>query len=213
MARKTTRPRAERALAKYREKRRFDRTTEPAPRRISSAAGRLFVVQKHRASQLHYDFRLEAEGVLKSWSVPKGPSIDPAMKRLAMETEDHPIEYADFEGVIPAGEYGGGTVMVWDRGAYAPEETEDVAAALRRGELKFALRGKKLSGSWVLVRGGRPRQWLLIKRRDRYASKEDVTLAKPRSVLSRRLLAEIAEAGGGDVAKAATGDPPATPRR
>ncbi len=198
------------ALVEYREKRRFAKTPEPAPRRRRSAPGRLFVVQKHRASHLHYDFRLEIEGTLKSWSVPKGPSLDPAVKRLAMQTEDHPIEYADFEGVIPEGEYGAGTVMVWDRGEYLPED-EDIAAGYARGALKFALRGKKLGGDWLLVRAGRPRQWLLMKRRDAQASKEDVTLASPRSVLTRRLLAGIARDEGGDVAKAATGDP--RPRR
>jgi bifunctional non-homologous end joining protein LigD len=192
------------ALREYKRKRRFDRTPEPAPRPRSRAPESRFVVQKHRASQLHYDFRLEAEGVLKSWAVPKGPSLDPKLKRLAMMVEDHPIEYADFEGAIPEGEYGGGTVMVWDRGTYAPED--DVATALRKGALKFTLRGRKLRGSWVLVRT-RGRQWLLMKHRDRYASTKDVTEDAPRSVVTRRLLAEIAEQEGGDVKKAATGDP------
>jgi bifunctional non-homologous end joining protein LigD len=165
-----------------------------------------FVIQKHRASALHYDFRLEDEGVLKSWAVPKGPSLDPATKRLAMAVEDHPIEYAGFEGVIPEGEYGGGTVMVWDQGTYEPD-VPDVAKALRAGELPFHLRGKKLRGGWVLIRT-RGRQWLLIKRKDALSSKTvDITATKPRSVVSRRLLAGIARDGGGDVAKAATGDP------
>jgi len=165
-----------------------------------------FVIQKHRATALHYDFRLEDEGVLKSWAVPKGPSLDPATKRLAMAVEDHPIEYAGFEGVIPAGEYGGGTVMVWDQGTYVPDEA-DVSAALRRGELKFTLNGKKLRGGWVLLRTG-GRRWLLIKRKDAAASKTvDIATTKPRSVVSRRLLAGIARDGGGDVERAATGDP------
>ncbi len=173
-----------------------------------------FVVQKHRASHLHYDFRLEWNGVLLSWAVPKGPSLDPAVKRLAMAVEDHPLEYASFEGVIPEGEYGGGTVMVWDTGTYTPESA-DVGAAVRKGELKFTLHGKKLRGSWVLVRtrgrgpdGRGDRSWLLIKHRDDAASTEDVATTKPRSVLSKRILAEIAIQEGGDVRKAATADPP-----
>ncbi len=195
------------SLATYRAKRRFDATPEPPARRARSATGRLYVVQKHRASQLHYDLRLEADGVLKSWSVPKGPSLDPAVKRLAMEVEDHPVEYGGFEGIIPEGEYGGGTVMLWDRGTYVPEESDDPAAALRKGALKFTLRGKKLKGSWTLVRMRGSRQWLLIKHRDAHASKDDITTKAPNSVASKRLLAQIAADEGGDVAKAATGDP------
>jgi bifunctional non-homologous end joining protein LigD len=165
-------------------------------------------VQKHRASALHYDFRLEAGGVLVSWAVPKGPSLDPKDKRLAMAVEDHPLDYARFEGVIPEGEYGGGTVMVWDIGTYELEEDDDFASAYRKGRLTFALRGKKLKGTWSLIRTRGERQWLLFKRTDRYASKDgDITEEKPRSVLTRRLLAQIARAGGGDVEKAATGDP------
>jgi bifunctional non-homologous end joining protein LigD len=144
--------------------------------------------------------------VLKSWAVPKGPSLDPSAKRLAMEVEDHPVEYGGFEGVIPEGEYGGGTVMLWDRGTYEPD-ADDVGTALRAGELRFTLHGKKLRGGWVLVRTG-GRKWLLMKRKDTAASKAaDITVAKPRSVVSRRLLAGIARDGGGNVAKAATGDP------
>jgi bifunctional non-homologous end joining protein LigD len=168
-------------------------------------------VQKHRATQLHYDFRLEADGVLKSWAVPKGPSLDPTVKRLAMQVEDHPVDYAKFEGVIPEGEYGGGTVMVWDYGTYDPE-TDDVSSALRAGELKFELDGQKLKGSWVLVRT-RNRQWLLIKHRDYYTTEEEVTELAPASILTRRTLAEIAEDEGGNIAKAATGDPKKIPRR
>jgi bifunctional non-homologous end joining protein LigD len=153
-----------------------------------------FVVQKHRASRLHYDFRLEHDGVMVSWAVPKGPSVDPSNKRFAMQTEDHPIEYNQFEGVIPEGEYGGGTVMIWDRGTWEPE-VDNVGRALEKGELKFRLQGRKLRGSWVLVRM-RDRQWLLIKHRDEAASTMEITAAKPRSVVSRRTLAGIARAAG-----------------
>src|SRR5882757_4528513 len=132
------------SLKDYEKKRRFKVTPEPGPTKKSTRTGRMFVVQKHRASQLHYDFRLEADGVLKSWAVPKGPSLDPSVKRLAMQVEDHPVDYAKFEGVIPEGEYGGGTVMVWDYGTYKPEETNDVSGAIKKGELKFSLNGKKL---------------------------------------------------------------------
>ena len=192
-------------LEEYRDKRRFTKTSEPPPQTKSSSSGHIFVVQKHRASHLHYDLRLEMDGVLKSWAVPKGPSLDPSIRRLAMAVEEHPMDYAGFEGIIPEGEYGGGTVMVWDRGTYLPES--DMAAGLRKGELKFSVRGSKMKGSWVLVRT-KDRQWLLIKHRDEYASPDDITLTAPRSVLTKRTLAEIAEEGGGDVAKAATGDPP-----
>jgi bifunctional non-homologous end joining protein LigD len=200
------------SLTDYKKKRRFDKTPEPGPEKKRTKTGRLFVVQKHRATQLHYDFRLEVDGVLKSWAVPKGPSLDPAVRRLAMQVEDHPVDYAKFEGVIPEGEYGGGTVMVWDYGTYEPEDTDNVADALRRGELKFSLNGKKLKGSWVLVRT-RERQWLLIKHRDYYTTEEDVTEVAPASILTRRTLAEIAEDEGGNVKKAATGDPQKIPRR
>jgi bifunctional non-homologous end joining protein LigD len=164
-----------------------------------------FVVHKHQARRLHYDFRLEWDGVLLSWAVPKGPSLDPAVKRLAVPTEDHPLEYADFEGVIPEGEYGAGTVMIWDRGTWAPEAS-DVRAALAAGELKFTLAGEKLRGGWVLVRTRRG-DWLLIKHRDAAASTADVTYTQPRSVVSGRTLAEIARDEGGDVPAAAAGDP------
>jgi bifunctional non-homologous end joining protein LigD len=201
-------------LKEYRDKRNFDVTAEPKGVRsgAKSASELLYVIQKHRASQLHYDFRLEWRGVLLSWAVPKGPSLDPSVKRLATHVEDHPVEYGGFEGVIPEGEYGGGTVMLWDRGTWTPE-VEDVDAALEKGELKFTLSGKKLRGSWVLVRtklgygGSAKPQWLLIKHRDRYASTDDILAEKPRSVLTKRLLAEIALDEGGDVAKAAKGDP------
>ena len=182
-------------LADYNRKRRFDVTPEPAGKQAARRKKALeFVVQKHRASRLHYDFRLEHDGVMLSWAVPKGPSLDPANKRFAMQTEDHPIEYNQFEGVIPEGEYGGGTVMIWDRGTWEPE-VDNVDAALAKGELKFKLHGKKLRGSWVLVRM-RPRQWLLIKHRDKLASTEDIAVAKPRSAVSRRTLAGIARRAG-----------------
>ena len=199
------------SLTEYKKKRKFDKTPEPGPKKKRTKSGRIFVVQKHRATQLHYDFRLEADGVLKSWAVPKGPSLDPTVRRLAMQVEDHPVDYAKFEGVIPEGEYGGGTVMVWDYGTYEPE-TEDVSAALRKGELKFSLDGQKLKGSWVLVRT-RDRQWLLIKHRDYYTTEEEVADLAPASILTRRTLAEIAEDEGGDVKKAATGDPKKIPHR
>jgi bifunctional non-homologous end joining protein LigD len=204
-----------RPLEEYRKKRRFDVTREPAgkkrptPRRGKSLA---FVVQKHRATALHYDVRLEWKGVMLSWAVPKGPSYDTRDKRLAMQVEDHPIEYNKFEGIIPAGEYGGGTVMIWDRGTWEPEDP-DVDGGLKKGELKFTLAGEKLRGGWVLVRtrgrsGDSKPAWLMIKHRDEWASKEDVTELAPRSVVSNRLLVEIARDEGGDVEKAATGDPP-----
>jgi bifunctional non-homologous end joining protein LigD len=192
------------SLKEYVAKRRFAKTPEPRGR-VGARRSRLFVIQKHGATALHYDFRLEDGGVLRSWAVPKGPSLRSADKRLAMQVEDHPLEYATFEGVIPAGEYGGGTVMVWDIGTWEPEE-----GSFEKGAIKFGLRGKKVKGSWRLVRT-RGRQWLLIKSRDAAAKDEDITLARPRSVVSRRLMAGIAKANGGDVAKAATADP--VPRR
>ena len=201
-------------LKEYRQKRNFELTPEPqgARSRAKPPSELLYVIQKHQASHLHYDFRLEWRGVLLSWAVPKGPSLDPSVKRLATRVEDHPVEYGGFEGVIPPGEYGGGTVMLWDRGAWTPE-VEDVDAALEKGDLKFTLAGKKLRGSWVLVRtklgygGAAKPQWLLIKHRDQWASTGDILVEQPRSVLTRRLLAEIARDEGGDVAKAAKGDP------
>ena len=208
------------SLARYRKKRNFATTPEPAGDVGTPEMPRLiFVVQKHRASHLHYDFRLEWKGVLLSWAVPKGPSLDPSIRRLAMRTEDHPLEYANFEGVIPEGEYGAGTVMVWDRGTWHPD-SPDVDSALRKGDLKFTLHGEKLKGAWVLVRrpgygssAGRS-SWLLIKHRDEYATKRDILVERPYSVVSHRLLAQIASEGGGDVEKASSGDPEAgiTPR-
>jgi len=201
-------------LAKYKEKRNFKVTPEPSggePAKKAADKHLLYVIQKHRATQLHYDFRLEFEGVLLSWAVPKGPSLDPSVKRLAMQVEDHPVDYGAFEGVIPEGEYGGGTVMVWDTGTWTPE-SPDIAAALKKGDLKFQLHGKKLHGSWVLVRthgfgSSSGKSWLLIKHRDEFASTEDIAATEPKSAVSKRLLADIARDGGGDIEKAATGDP------
>jgi bifunctional non-homologous end joining protein LigD len=207
---------ADENLKKYRSKRNFDITSEPAGGKLtndSSKKALAYVIQKHQATNLHYDFRLEWNGVLLSWAIPKGPSLDPSVKRLAAAVEDHPLEYGGFEGVIPEGEYGGGTVMLWDRGTWTPE-TPDVGAALRKGELKFTLRGKKLKGSWVLIRtkggfgGSKKPQWLLIKHRDQYASTEDVLTEQPRSIRSHRLLADIARDSNGNVVKAAKADPP-----
>jgi bifunctional non-homologous end joining protein LigD len=211
-------------LTEYQRKRRFGVTPEPSGEKTRASGKKTkkkaalgYVIQKHRATALHYDFRLEWNGVLLSWAVPKGPSLDPSVKRMAMPTEDHPIEYAKFEGIIPEGEYGGGTVMIWDNGTWTPE-VPDVDAAMKKGELKFSLNGKKLKGSWVLVRL-RPRGdekragWLLIKHRDEYASTKDIAEEEPRSVVSKRILVEIARDEGGDLEKAATGDPPALLRR
>ncbi len=202
-------------LAEYNRKRRFDVTPEPPGRPGRRAAGGLaFVVQKHRATALHYDVRIEHEGAMLSWAVPKGPSLDPATKRLAMMTEPHPLDYNGFEGVIPEGEYGGGTVMIWDRGTWKPE-VPDVTAALAKGELKLTIQGHKLRGSWVLVRT-RNRQWLMIKHRDRFASTDDVTVKRPLSVVSRRSMAGIARAAGAtprQLELAAAADPPRASRR
>lgn len=180
-------------LSEYRRKRNFAISAEPRGRlRPSNAQGALrFVIQKHWARQLHYDFRLELEGTLKSWAVPKGPSLDPRVKRLAVHVEDHPLDYADFEGRIPAGQYGAGEVIVWDRGSWQPEDA-DPAAAYRAGKLSFRLFGEKLSGGWALVRtrmggSGAKQQWLLIKDNDAQARPQaeyDVVEARPDSVLS-----------------------------
>jgi bifunctional non-homologous end joining protein LigD len=185
-------------LKEYKRKRHFDKTPEPAGGKTRSAPGRQYVIQKHAASRLHYDFRLELDGTLKSWAVPKGPSLDPSVKSLAVQVEDHPLEYATFEGVIPQGEYGGGTVMVWDRGTWEPEVDPD--RGFKTGKLKFKLSGEKLHGSWALVRmGGRAgedgKNWLLIKHRDDEAkplAKYDVLKKEDRSVISDRDLDEIA---------------------
>jgi bifunctional non-homologous end joining protein LigD len=186
---------APRALREYRRKRDFEVTPEP---RGATVAGkrRSFVIQKHAASRLHYDFRLEMEGVLRSWSIPKGPSLDPRDKRLAVQTEDHPVEYADFEGVIPEGEYGGGAVAIWDRGQWEP--VGDAEEDYRKGALKFLLHGSKLRGRFVLARiGGHKsgeRSWLLIKQRDEWARAGEPKIVdeRPESVVSGRTVDEIA---------------------
>ena len=174
------------ALDDYKRKRDFTKTPEPPPevRKKSKGDELFFCVQKHLASHLHYDFRLEWNGVLLSWAVPKGPSIDTKDKRLAMQTEDHPFDYGMFEGVIPEG-YGAGIVLLWDYGTWEPE-TDDVDASLRKGDLKFRLNGFKLKGSWVLVKtrgyGGAPNSWLLIKHKDEWAGPIDITEFAPLSV-------------------------------
>ena len=185
-------------LTEYRRKRDFRVTGEPRGGRVSSHKELSFVIQKHAASHLHYDFRLELDGVLKSWAVPKGPSLDPATKRLAMHVEDHPLEYGSFEGIIPQGEYGGGTVMLWDQGTWEP--LDDAKKGYRDGSLKFVLHGEKLSGGWMLVRkGGRrtgsdERHWFLFKERDEFAKPSlDITEESPLSVTTGRDLDEIAE--------------------
>ena len=190
------------ALTTYKQKRSFTATPEP---RGGKPTGKtlLFVVQKHDASHLHYDFRLEMEGVLKSWAIPKGPSLNPADKRLAMQVEDHPFDYKDFEGIIPEGNYGAGTVMVWDTGTYEPlEDTNGSKTAQNRvllkelaaGSLKFRLNGKKLKGEFALVRtnGRGDNSWLLIKHRDKYASEDPIT-EKDKSVVSKKTLEQIAK--------------------
>src|SRR6201986_4307473 len=190
-------------LDEYRRKRSPARTPEPfgdgAVRPLSAA---IFVVQKHSATRLHYDLRLEWDGVLKSWAVARGPSLNPADKRLAVEVEDHPLDYGDFEGTIPKGQYGGGTVMLWDRGYWEPEGNPE--KMLAKGDLKFTLDGDKLHGSWVLVRmrgdkfGGKRTNWLLIKHHDKYAKDEngEAILKKDHSVASGRAMEQIAEGKG-----------------
>ena len=203
------------SLREYHRKRHFEKTPEPAGKE-ARGAGHSFVIQKHDASHLHYDFRLELDGVLKSWAVPKGPSLDPAVKRLAMHVEDHPVEYGGFEGIIPEGEYGGGTVMLWDRGTWEP--VGDAREGYRTGKLKFELHGDKLHGRWMLVRthfGGdrEGRQWLLFKERDRFAKsgKKDITETATESVASGRSMDEIAEAK--DRVWDSTGEVPQTKKR
>ena len=189
-----------RKLSTYRQKRDFEKTPEPSGKTaVAPSTQRRFVIQKHDATRLHYDLRLEFDGVFKSWAVTKGPSLDPHDKRLAVEVEDHPLDYGDFEGTIPEGQYGGGTVMLWDRGTW---ESEDPERGFQKGDLKFTLHGDKLHGSWVLVRmrhdrtGGKRTNWLLIKHRDEYASESDDILGEDKSVASGRAMAQIADGKG-----------------
>jgi bifunctional non-homologous end joining protein LigD len=189
-------------LTEYKKKRNFAVTAEPKggkplPKLVKGACR--FVIQKHDASRLHYDFRLEMEGVLKSWAIPKGPAYDPAVKRLAMMTEDHPYDYASFEGQIPEGNYGAGNVIIWDEGHWEfIEPGDDPVAAVKSGKLTFRMFGKKMFGEWALVRiGGRKRsdkgnEWLLLKHRDEFANEDvEVTKVAPRSVVSNLLVEEI----------------------
>jgi len=196
-------------LEEYKRKRRFEETPEPPPK-VEKKTGHRFVVQKHRATRLHYDFRLEMEGVLKSWAVPKGPSLDPADKRLAMQVEDHPVSYFDFEGTIPEGNYGAGTVMVWDVGTWEPLSPKPVNGKyvagtdaeavdmLQKGDLKFRLHGKKLNGDFALIHmkarrpGSKGTEWLLIKKQDEYAVPGYDIEKYDKSVLSKRTMAGIA---------------------
>src|SRR6266852_2474943 len=184
-------------LEKYRQMRDFGGTPEPSGGKPKKAKLPIFVIQKHQASRLHYDFRLEMEGVLKSWAVPKGPSYDPSVKRLAMMTEDHPYDYAAFEGVIPEGNYGAGKVIIWDQGKWEfIEPGDDPVKALQQRKLAFRLYGKKMFGEWALVkiRGRSPKgkEWLLLKHRDQYANPNvDVTEVAPQSVVSNLKVEEI----------------------
>lgn len=200
---------AERPLREYLEKRDFRKTPEPQgeKRRARKRRGPIFVIQKHDASSLHYDFRLEVEGALKSWAVPKGPSTDPGDKRLAVPTEDHPVEYAEFEGVIPEGEYGAGTVLVWDAGLYRNLEDDadgdeiPMVECIENGHLKVWLEGKKLHGGYALTRTspGNDERWLLVKMDDEEADARRTPVStEPKSVLSGRSIEEIADAGPGE---------------
>ncbi|RPI73197.1 MAG: 3'-phosphoesterase [Ignavibacteriales bacterium] len=187
------------SLKKYKEKRNFKKTTEPKGKSKKIKDALIFVVQKHDATNLHYDFRLELDGVLKSWAVPKGPSLNPKEKRLAMMVEDHPFDYKDFEGVIPAGNYGAGEVIVWDNGTYHSIDTEDrkesiplLKKGIEKGDLKFVLHGEKLNGQFALVNMKKPKQnaWLLIKKSDEFATDKDI-LKDDRSVLSGKGIKDI----------------------
>src|SRR6202795_988891 len=183
-------------LEEYRKKRRFDRTPEPAGKESEPGGEGVFVVQKHSARRLHYDFRLAINGTLKSWAVPKGSSLKPRDKRLAVETEDHPLEYGGFEGKIPEGSYGAGTVMVWDRGTFAPEGNLDAAQQLEKGEIKFRLNGEKLRGSFVLVKlkqSEKGNEWLMIKHKDAAEDPAWNVDEHDGSVLTGRTIEEIKE--------------------
>src|SRR3979490_1094158 len=196
-------------LEEYKRKRRFEETPEPPPK-VEKKLGHRFVVQKHDATRLHYDFRLEMDGVLKSWAVPKGPSLDPDDKRLAMQVEDHPVSYFSFEGIIPAGNYGAGTVMVWDvgqwqplsptpvNGKFVPGTDKEAAAMLAKGDLKFRLNGKKLQGDFAIIRmrsrrpASKGNEWLLIKKRDDQAEEGYEAEQYDNSALTNRTIREIA---------------------
>jgi len=197
------------SLTLYKKKRSFKETPEPSGKTKSSRRGLKFVVQKHDATSLHYDFRLELEGVLKSWAIPKGPSLNPEDKRLAMMVEDHPYDYRTFEGTIPEGNYGAGTVMVWDEGIYEAlgyeresikDQEKILLQELKKGDLKFILHGEKVKGAYahVKIKGRGENAWLLIKKKDDEASKMDIT-KKDRSVLTKRNLRQIAEESGGKI--------------
>jgi len=186
-------------LKKYKEKRDFRKTPEPKAGKKSGSHALIFVIQKHNATNLHYDFRIEVDGVLKSWAVPKGPSLNPSDKRLAMMVEDHPFDYKDFEGIIPKGEYGGGEVIIWDNGTYHALSSEDkkeseklMREGIDKGEIKFVLDGHKLKGEFVLVKmkGRGENAWLLIKHRDSYASKDNV-LDQGTSVVSGNSIEDL----------------------
>ena len=186
-------------LEEYVKKRDFSATPEPSGAVGESNPDPIFVIQKHDARNLHYDLRLESEGVLKSWAVPKGPSMDPKVKRLAVPTEDHPMAYADFEGVIPEGHYGAGTVLVWDSGTFQNTKGDDVSFAenLNEGHATIYIKGSKLVGKFALIRtkrGGKRPQWLFFKMKDEYAmSGSDITAEKPNSSKTGRSLSEVAE--------------------
>ena len=196
------------SLSLYKKKRKFSETPEPEGKEKSSVKGLRFVIQKHDASHLHYDFRLEMRGVLKSWAVPKGPSLNPADKRLAMMVEDHPYDYRNFEGIIPEGNYGGGTVIVWDEGTYEPMNAEGLSVKeqeklllkqLFSGDLKINMHGKKIKGNYALFRLKKDeRSWLLVKKDDDFASEEEV-IKKNKSVKSGKTLAQIAKQNGVEV--------------
>ena len=185
-------------LKKYRSMRDFGATPEPSGGKPKKAKLPIFVIQKHHATAMHYDFRLEMERVLKSWAVPKGPSYDPTVKRLAMMTEDHPYDYKDFEGVIPAGNYGAGNVIIWDEGTWELTEPEDGVKGIRQRKLAFKMYGKKMFGEWALVKikGRSPKgnEWLLLKHRDEWANADvDVTEVAPQSVISGKTVDEIGD--------------------
>ena len=189
-------------LKDYESKRKFGRTSEPKPSLRRKGKHLIFVIHKHSARALHYDLRLELEGVLKSWAVPKGPSLNPSLKRLALMVEDHPLNYKDFEGVIPKGHYGAGSVIIWDKGFYHHPSTRErkeseklLRDTLRKGNMKFILNGEKLQGEFALVKTGRDeKSWLLLKKKDRYASKRDI-LKENRSAVSNKTLEEVFETG------------------